>query len=162
IKLSPNEEGFWKLYLHLDLVAWYDALNLLPNETSRSVLEKAQKYVDSVRDAYKPLHSEKSIYKPVLSKPYCIRHGECIKCEYLIWTLNTDAKNNRNSITDGISLPQQNRACRVCNWYAEQEWIVQFDKRSKEESKGYKLRVSEMAKDKNEVDCHKRFQTQCS
>ncbi|KAF0356575.1 hypothetical protein F8M41_014765 [Gigaspora margarita] len=39
--------------------------------------------------------------------------------------------------------PQQNRACRSFNWYAEQERIVPFDERSKEESKGYKLRVSD-------------------
>lgn len=83
IELAPDEKGLWKLHLHLDPVAWFDALNSLPNETEGSVIRKARKYVNSVRRAYRPSRPEKFVYEPVLSKPYCVRHEECVRCEYL-------------------------------------------------------------------------------
>ncbi|GBB90250.1 hypothetical protein RclHR1_17130002 [Rhizophagus clarus] len=93
IELS-SEKGLWK-YLHLDPVAWFDALMSRENETKGSVIKKAREYVNNVREAFYPSRPENFLYDPILSKSYCNHHGECGRCEYFIdnmQTLNADAQ----------------------------------------------------------------------
>ncbi|CAG8617030.1 3469_t:CDS:2 [Funneliformis mosseae] len=160
IELSP-EEGLWKLYLHLDPVAWFDALMSRPNETRGSVIKKARECVNNVRETYYPSRPENFIYDPILSKSYCNHHGECVRCEYFIdimQILNANAETNRNSITINKSCPwfietpkiycqaespQQRRQSRSCNWYAEQERIIPFDERLKMPLGDYSLKQTD-------------------
>src|ERR1043165_2972110 len=101
IELSP-EEGLWKLYLHLDPMAWFDALMSRPIQTRESVIKKAREYVDNVREAYHPSRPEKFLYDPILSKSYCSRHGE----SWFVETLKIYCQ---------AESPQQKRHSRSCN-----------------------------------------------
>jgi len=82
IVLSPKG-GNWNLYLHLDPVAWFDALIWIKNEARGIAVKKARAYVNNVRETYHPSHIVESKYYPVLSKSYCNHHGDCIQREYL-------------------------------------------------------------------------------
>src|SRR6266542_4807613 len=130
IELVPDKEERWKLHLHLDPMAWFDALISRQNETRSSMIKKVREFVDSTR---KTSHPQKFFYKPVLSRTYCAHHGECVRSKYLInimQTLNAAVETNRNSITDSKNCswfaqppniycqadsPQQNRLSRPCN-----------------------------------------------
>lgn len=78
IEIRPVENE-WKLYLHLDPVAWFDALYL--SERTEIVLEKSRKYVDNINKSFHPPNSEILLYDSIPSRQYCTYHAECLKCE---------------------------------------------------------------------------------
>ena len=58
-------------------VAWFDALIWIKHKTREEAVQKAREYVDKMREKYQYSLPPLSDYEPVLSKLYCIHHGEC-------------------------------------------------------------------------------------
>ncbi|RGB22566.1 hypothetical protein C1646_677744 [Rhizophagus diaphanus] len=121
IELRPNKSQ-WNLYLHIDSVAWFDAL--INKCTDDERLNKARSYVDNVRNSYNPPRAETSDYEPVLAKQYCPYHTECVKHKKKCAHFHSTPE----IYCDAMSA-QKHRPNRPCNWYVENERIVPFDSR---------------------------------
>ncbi|RIA95064.1 hypothetical protein C1645_873026 [Glomus cerebriforme] len=120
IELSP-EDGLWNLYLHLDPVAWFDALMSRQNENRESVIKKAREYVNNYFiDIMQTLNAAAETNRnSIIANKRCSWFVEAPK------------------IFCGIESPQQNRRSRSCNWYVEQERIIPFDERLNKLSIGF-------------------------
>jgi hypothetical protein len=81
IELRPNQSK-WNLYLHIDSVAWFDAL-IMKNYTQEQIINKGRIYVDGVRNSYSPSQPKTSKYTPVAAQNYCPNHSQCVSSECL-------------------------------------------------------------------------------
>ena len=76
-----DDDDVWNLYLHVDPVAWFDALIWIKHKTREEAVQKAREFVDKMREKYQYSLPPLSDYEPVPSKLYCTHHGECNTCE---------------------------------------------------------------------------------
>lgn len=101
---STETMALWEFQLHLDPVAWFDAIS---TEEKDIAISKSRHYVDETRGTYRP-QMRSSAFTPVRSRTYCNRHNLCLTSEYFASARNEPCTVHRMQILQPINITSIN------------------------------------------------------